>query len=46
MIENLSNVNVTRKNGYPLWQPVPLEEGDILEMGRMRYMVKGIHPAA
>ena len=46
MIENLSNVNVTRKNGYPLWQPVLLEEGDILEMGRMRYMVKGIHPAA
>ena len=46
MIENLSKVNVTRKNGYPLWQPVLLEEGDILEMGRMRYMVKGIHPAA
>lgn len=46
MIENLSNINVTRKNGYPLWQPVLLEEGDILEMGRMRYMVKGIHPAA
>lgn len=46
MIENLSKVNITRKNGYPLWQPVLLEEGDILEMGRMRYMVKGIHPAA
>lgn len=46
MIENLSNVNITRKNGYPVWQPVRLEEGDILELGRMRYLVKNIRPAA
>ena len=46
MIENLSNVNMTRKNGRPVWQPVRLEEGDILEFGRMRYLVKGIQPAA
>lgn len=46
MLENLSNVNITRKNGYPVWQPVRLEEGDILQLGRMRYMVKGIRPAA
>ena len=46
MIENLSRVNVTKKNGNPVWQPVSLEEGDILEMGRMRYLVKGISSAA
>jgi pSer/pThr/pTyr-binding forkhead associated (FHA) protein len=46
MIENLSIVNITRKNGYPVWQPVRLEEGDILELGRMRYLVKNIRPAA
>lgn len=46
MIENLSRVNVTKKNGNPVWQPVSLEEGDILEMGRMRYMVKEIRRIA
>lgn len=46
MIENLSKVNVTRKNGYPLWRPVRLDEGDILELGRMRYMVREIRPAS
>lgn len=46
MIENLSRVNITRKNGHPVWQPVRLDEGDILELGRMRYMVKEIRPAA
>ena len=46
MLENLSNVNITRKNGCPVWQPVPLEEGDILQLGRMRYLVKEIQPAA
>lgn len=46
MIENLSKVNITKKNGNPVWQPVCLEEGDILEMGRMRYRVKGISHAA
>ena len=46
MIENLSRVNITKKNGNPVWQPVSLEEGDILEMGRMRYMVKEIRRTA
>lgn len=46
MIENLSNVNVTKKNGYPVWKPVRLEEGDVLQLGRMRYRVHGITPAA
>ena len=46
MIENLSRVNVTRRNGYPVWQPVRLEEGDVLELGRMRYMVKELRPSA
>lgn len=46
MLENLSNVNITRKNGHPVWQPVLLEEGDILQLGRMQYMVKEIRPAA
>lgn len=46
MIENLSAVNITKKNGEPVWQPVRLEEGDILELGRMRYMVRKIRPVA
>ena len=46
MIENLSNVNITRKNGMPVWRPVRLEEGDVLQLGRTSYMVKDIRPAA
>lgn len=46
IIENLSNVNITRKNGMPVWRPVRLEEGDVLQLGRTSYMVKGIRPAA
>ena len=45
MIENLSRVNITRKNGYPVWQPMRLEEGDVLDLGRKRYMVREICPA-
>ncbi len=46
MIENLSRVNITKKNGIPIWEPVRLEEGDVLELGRMRYMVKDIRRAS
>ena len=42
VVENLSNVNMTRLNGMPLRHPALLRKGDFLTVGARSYIVAGL----